>query len=266
MDSDTSHKTIRALIVDDEELARDLIVHMLGNHPEVEIVSQCQNGIEATQRLAETDLVFLDIKMPGMDGIVFADSIDSENPPIIVFITAYDEFAIQAFEKNALDYLLKPFDQKRFDQMIERVKGQIDANENIAFANRLKSFLSNKSPISVNPHAKYVDRIVVKDRGRVYFVKVDEIEYVEASGNYVALHVGGKTHLVYDTLSKIESTLDPNRFLRIHRSTIVSIDQIKELQPHFNAEFVVLLKSGHTLKLSRSYSESAKKRLGLSPS
>jgi len=268
---DKQKRSIKALIIDDERLGRDVVRHMLSDHHDIEIIEECSNGKEALRliRQSNPDLIFLDIKMPGMDGMELAECLDEACRPIIVFVTAYNEFAIQAFEQNAIDYLLKPFDQERFDQMIARVGKRFEQCEEAAFAQKLKGFLSSNSDLQMprglpqEEGRKPIDRIVVKESGRVFFVNPEEVDYFEASGNYVALNLDRKTHLVYDTLTKMEQKLDSSKFLRIHRSTIVNLDRVQELQPHFNGEYVVILNSGAKLKLSRSYKEEARAKLGL---
>ena len=260
----SEEQSISVLIVDDERLGREVVSHMLEKHPGFRVLGECVNGMDALETIKQVkpDLVFLDIKMPGMSGMELAEQLDDQSRPVVVFVTAYDAFAVEAFEQNALDYLLKPFDQERFDQMIGRVRRRIEQKEEASFAKKLKGFLSTHSDLNVSS-SRIIDRIVVKESGRVFFVNPDDVDYFEASGNYVALHVEGKSHLVYDTLTRMERKLDPEKFLRIHRSTIVNLDRIRELQPHFNGEYVVILKSGDRLKLSRSYKNVARETLGL---
>ncbi len=255
---------IRALVVDDERLGRDVVVHMLQEHEDIELIGVCSTGKEALTIVGEQspDLIFLDIKMPGMSGLELANCLKDDARPAIVFITAYNEFAVEAFDRNAMDYLLKPFDQERFDQMVDRVRCRFKQEEDALFARRLKGFLSSSPNLNSDAN-RPIDRIVVKESGRVFFVNPNDVDFFEASGNYVALNVSGKVHLVYDTLSRMEERLDSTKFLRIHRSTIVNLDRIKELQPHFNGEYVVILDSGTRLKLSRSYKVEARSRLGL---
>ena len=270
--TDSKNASIKAIVVDDESLSRDVVKHMLESHPDIETLRECANGIEALEAIKELQpmLIFLDIRMPGLSGIELVESLKDDYHPIIVFITAYDQYAIKAFEQNAVDYLLKPFDQERFDQMIDRARQRFAQRQDAAFARRLKGFLEENVNLSPsrneqqpNVSGKGIDRIVVKESGRVFFVSPQEVDHFEASGNYVALHVKDKTHLVYDTLTKMEEKLDTSRFLRIHRSTIVNISRIKEMLPHFNGEYIIVLKNDTRLKLSRSYREKAKACLGL---
>lgn len=255
-----------ALIVDDESLGRDVVRYMLGKHPNIEILGERANAEEAITAIKELlpQIIFLDIKMPGVSGVELVRKLPSAYAPFVVFITAYDQFAIDAFEEDAVDYLLKPFDQARFDRMIERVLDRIQQKGDATFGRQIQSYVgANKQVEPIPGKTEYIERFPIKENGRVFFIKPQQIEYLEASGNYVALRVEGKSHLVYDTLSSIEQKLDTKNFLRIHRSTIVNIDQIKELQTHFNGEYIVILKSGSRLKLSRSFRTKAKAALGL---
>lgn len=207
-----------------------------------------------------------------MNGVKLIESLPEGYCPIIVFVTAYDQYALKAFEHDAIDYLLKPFDQERFDQTVERALCRYRRDIDAKLAQSLKTFLSTNELLAPtqsqekpnsSEKSKQVERIVVKESGRVFFIPTEDIDCFEASGNYVALSVGGKTHLVYETLSKMEKKLNPAQFIRIHRSTITNISRIKELQPHFNGEYIVILKNGKRLKLSRSYRGKAKILLGI---
>lgn len=262
--------TISALIVDDEPLGRDLVRHMLAAHRDIRVVAECADGEKALAAIKRhaPQLVFLDIKMPRLDGVALLERLDPASRPLIIFITAHDAFALRAFKEHALDYLLKPFDQERFDQTVARARQRLEEVEAAKLGASVKRLLTTSPSTAGNmppPPAKpFADRIVVRDSGRVYFVGVPEISWLEASGNYVALHVAsGKTHLVHETMAAMETKLDPARFVRIHRSTIVNVDRIKELQPHFNGEYVVLLKDDTKLKLSRSFLGTARAALGL---
>lgn len=270
--SNSEAKMIRALIIDDESLARDVIRHMLQKHADIQIINEYSNGAQALPAIREEqpDLIFIDIEMPRMNGIELAKCLGESPSPIVVFVTAYSKFAVEAFEQNAIDYLLKPFDQERFDQMTRRVRSQIGQQNEADLARQLKAVLSQTSPLAppnesprVNKDTNPLDRIVVKDGGRVLFIDPTQVRYFEASGNYVALHLPGKTHLLHETLNKMEQRLAASRFLRIHRSTIVNLDFLKELQPHFNGEYIVILKDETRLKMSRTYSTKARTRLGL---
>ncbi len=254
---------ISTLIVDDEPLGRELVRHMLARHPDIAIADECGDGEEALAaiRRRPPQLVFLDIKMPRVDGLTLLDRLPAADRPLIVFITAHDAYAIRAFEAHALDYLLKPFDQERFDQTIARVRQRLEQIAEARLGKTVRTLLDGQPP---RPPRNAPDRIVVRENGRVSFISVAEIASLEASGNYVALHLdSGKTHLVHETMSALEQRLDATEFVRIHRSTMVSVARIKELLPHFNGEYVVVLKNGTKLKLSRSYLETARAALGL---
>jgi two-component system LytT family response regulator len=265
-----SDACITALIVDDEPLGRDLIRHLLAAHRDFRVVGECSDGDKALVAIQQhaPQLVFLDIKMPRLDGMTMLQQLESEHRPHIVFVTAHDNFAIQAFEASAFDYLLKPFDQERFDQTLSRLRHRMQQIAAARLGQDLRHLLAVSAPTGNESFANVADRgrerIVVRESGRVYFVDVSSIEWVEASGNYVALHVAdGKTHLVHETMAAMEVRLDSRRFVRIHRSTIVRLDRIKELLPHFNGEYVVVLKDNVRLKLSRGYLDHARSVLGL---
>lgn len=252
--------SITALIVDDEPLGRDLVRHMLAAHPDFHVVGECGDGEQALAAIKRhtPQVVFLDIKMPRLDGMSLLDRLPASVRPLVVFITAHDRYAIQAFAENAFDYLLKPFDQARFDQTIARARQRLRQLDAARLGQSVRSMLGG------NEMKPALDRIVIRETGRVFFVEVADIGWLEAEGNYVALHVvDGKTHLVHETLANLATRLDASRFLRIHRSTIVRVDRIKELLPHFNGEYVVVLKDGTRLKLSRSFLDTARVALGL---
>ena len=257
--------SITALIADDEPLGRDLLRHMLGNQADFRVVAECSDGekaLTAIKRFAPR-VAFLDIKMPRLDGMTLLEHLAPEVRPLIVFITAHDAYALKAFEAHAFDYLLKPFDQERFDQALARVRDRLRQIDEARLGQSVRHLIA-ATPAAPARKTALAERIVVRESGRVYFVGVAEVEWLEASGNYVALHVaGGKTHLVHDTMNAMAEKLDPAQFVRIHRSTIVRADRIKELLPHFNGEYVVVLKDNARLKLSRSYLETARAALGL---
>lgn len=263
-----SRAPISALIVDDEALGRDLVRLMLAAHPDIQVVAECPDGEKALGAIKrhEPHLVFLDVKMPRLDGVGLLRKLPIENRPLVIFVTAHDEFALRALEGEALDYLLKPFDQERFDQTIRRVRTRLDQLAAAKLGQSVQRYLASGAPAqSILPAREAAaDRLVVRDRGSVYFVGTSEISWLEASGNYVAVHTkAGKTYLIHETMTAMEAKLDPAVFLRIHRSTLVNIGRIKQLEPHFNGEFVVVLDDGSRLKLSRSFLETARRTLGL---
>ena len=236
----------RALIVDDEPLARERLRTLLAADPEVDVVAECANGREAIAAVARysPDLLFLDVQMPEVSGFGVLEAIGADTVPAVVFVTAYDDYALKAFEVHALDYLLKPFDRERFQKSLDRVKRQLKKGGDLP--PKLTALLEDwkKRP---------ADRLVLKDAGRVYFLKVDEIDWIEAEGNYVRLHTGAESHMLRETMSRIEARLDARKFIRIHRSAIVNVDCIKELRPFFRGEYVVVLRSGRKLTLTRGY-------------
>jgi two-component system LytT family response regulator len=242
---------IRALIVDDEPVARQRVMALLAGETDVEIVGECASGSEACLAIerAAPDLVFLDVQMPEMDGFAVVERVGSRMPPV-VFVTAYHECAVRAFEVHALDYLLKPFSGPRFKRALAPARGQL--------SRRLGSADARSSP--AQPRA--ADRLAVKSNGRIYFVKATDVDWCEASGNYIALHIGAQEHIVRETMNRLETKLDRQQFIRIHRSTIVNIDRVQELRSSFGGESVVLLRGGTRLTLSRGYREHLMTRLG----
>jgi two-component system, LytTR family, response regulator len=252
-------KPIRALLVDDEPLAREMIREMLKDDSAAEVVGECVNGREAIEAIQEhnPDLIFLDVQMPEIGGFEVLEALKSVHMPHVIFVTAYDQYAVRAFEVHALDYLLKPFDRERFDSAWRRAKAHILATRNGDMDQRILAILEE-----LKAGSKYLERLVIKSGGRVFFLDTDDIDWIEAEGNYVSVHTGKKSHLLRETISSLEAQLDPKKFLRIHRSSIVKIDRIKELQPWFHGEYRVLLMDGTQLTLSRNYRENLQEALG----
>ncbi len=252
---------IRTLIVDDETLAREKIVTLLADDAGVEIIGQCGDGLSAIAAIENQapDLLFLDVQMPELDGFGVLEMIDAERIPAVVFVTAYDQYALRAFEVHALDYLLKPFDRDRFNKALQRAKHQIERERNASTNQQLLALLSD-----LKVKTKHLERLVIKSGGRVFFLRVDEIDWIEAAANYVRLHVGKESHLLRETINGLAAKLDPDKFLRIHRSTIVNIESIKELQPWFHSDYVVILLDGTQLTSSRGYRDQLDKLLGKS--
>jgi two-component system LytT family response regulator len=257
-----TNKKIKTLIVDDEPLARRNLRVLLKDDPEIEIIGECGSGHEAL-RIIQTkppDLLFLDIQMPEMDGFDVLKGIDHEHLPAIIFVTAFDQYALKAFEVHALDYLLKPFNDARFEKALEQAKSQIEQREINNLSRKLFALLEDREDASQanapSPPA-LLARVMIKSASRVFFLKVDEIDWIEADDYYVKLHTGRKSHLLRETMNELEAKLDAAKFLRIHRSTIVNIDRIKELSPLFNGDYAVILQDGTELKLSRSRREHA---------
>lgn len=252
-------RTIKALVVDDEPLARERVVSLLKEEPGVELLGECRDGQEAIAavRGLGPDLVFLDVQMPGVDGFQVLQAVGPDHMPVVVFVTAYDQHALRAFEVRALDYLLKPFDRERFRDALQRARTQIEQQETGDLGRRLLALVKDLRPAP--PRA---DRVVVKSGGRLFFLKTEEIDWIEAAGNYAKLHVGSASHLLRETMISLEARLDPERFVRIHRSRIVNMERVQELQPWFNGEYVVILRNGTRLTLSRGYREKLQERLG----
>jgi two-component system LytT family response regulator len=249
----TEARKIRAIVVDDEPLARRQIRRMLAHNSGVEVVGDCANGREAIAAIRKLlpDLVFLDVQMPEVDGFAVFESIEPEAMPLVIFVTAYDQYTLQAFEVNALDYLLKPFDRKRFDKALQRAKARLAERSEIN--HRALQILEE-----IRARSSHLERLLIKSGGRAFFLKVDEIDWIEAEGKYVRLHAGRESYLIREAISNLEAQLDPKKFPRIHRSTIVNIERIRELQAWFHNEYHVILHDGTELTLSHGY----RKKLG----
>ena len=254
---------VRALIVDDEPLARERLRNLLQAQPEIDIIGECTNGREAVEvlRKESPDLVFLDVQMPELDGFGVVEALRGEQMPAIVFVTAHDKFALRAFEVHALDYLLKPFDRERFQTALRRALEHVKHHNTGELSQRLTALLAE-----VKPDPKGLERLAIKTSGRVIFLKTDDIDWIEAADNYVSLHVGTETHLHRETMSALAGQLPAKKFLRISRSTIVNVERIKELQPLFHGEYVVILRNGTKLTLSRNYREALNQLMGKLPS
>ena len=233
---------IKTVIVDDEELARKMLLEFLASHPEIEIVGECANGFEAVKAVTELnpDLIFLDIQMPKLNGFEVLELIGTDRA--IVFVTAFDEYALRAFEIHAVDYLLKPFAAERFETALQRVKQRLGGKVPVPI----------ELATSARPPAQYLERLVVKDGTRVYVIPVAKLDFAEAQDDYVALSAEGKKHLKQQTISSLETTLDPQRFLRIHRSYIVNLERVTKIEPYSKDNYVVVLGSGQQLPVSRS--------------
>jgi two-component system, LytTR family, response regulator len=240
-------KKIRAVIVDDEELARQMLRELLAAHPEIEIVAECANGFEAVKVVTELkpDFLFLDIQMPKLDGFEVLELVGTDRATI--FVTAFDEHALRAFDAHAVDYLLKPFSAARFETALQRAKHRVAGGSVVATLSAPTDLAQ-----SARPPAHYADRLVVKDGTRVFIIPVAKLEYAEAQDDYVALNSEGKQHLKQQTISSLESTLDPARFLRIHRSYIVNLEKVTRIEPYSKDNYVVVLPNGKQLPVSRS--------------
>jgi two-component system LytT family response regulator len=252
---------LRVLVVDDEPLARQRITGFLKHDTDIELLPECSDGVEAVHRIREDkpDLVFLDVQMPEVTGFDVLQSINEKDMPFVIFVTAYDQYAVKAFEVHALDYLLKPFDQERFLEALQRAKSQIRERGEEHIREKLLSLLKDQT--SGSPRR---ERVMVKSGGRISFLRADEIDWIEAQGDYICLYSHGKKHLLREKIGDIEQQLTPTKFVRIHRSTIVNVDRIKEMQPLFSGDYAVILHDGTRLTLSRSFREKAFQRLSAS--
>lgn len=255
--------TIRVAIVDDEAIARRRLMRLLSAEPDVEVVAECPTGRSAIDaiRTATPDLVLLDVQLPDIDGFGVVAEVGAESMPPVIFVTAHDAHAVRAFEVHATDYLLKPFDTERFQTAFRRARAHIDQVSSAELGRRLKALVENQfgmtpeqSVVATEPRpGKYIARLTVRRDGRVVFVRVAEVDWFEAAGNYVRLHVGKSASLLRETMHGLEASLDPAVFVRIHRTIIVNVDRIQELQPWFAGNYVVILRDGTRLKLSRTY-------------
>jgi two-component system LytT family response regulator len=254
-------KKIRTLVVDDEPLARERLTSLLSAEPDIEVVGQCRDGEEAVTAIVDhsPDLVFLDVQMPAMNGFEVIDAVGPERMPLVIFVTAYDQHALRAFQVRALDYVLKPFDRERFQEALQRARAHIQRDETGDLGRRLLALVKD-----LRRDQPKTDRLVVKSGGRLFFLRADEIDWIEAAGNYVRLHVGTTSHLLRETMNAIEGRLDPEKFFRIHRSRIVNMERIQEMQPWLNGEYAVVLRTGTRLTLSRGYREKLQERLARS--
>ena len=245
-------KKITALIVDDEPLARDTVRLLLEARDDVEIVGEAEDGRKAVEEIVskEPDLVFLDIQMPEMDGFGVIESVGTGKMPVVIFATAFDQYAIKAFEAQALDYILKPFDDERFNLAVDRAISKIQKDSEDNLQEKLGALLE---AVDKSRDADFVERIMIKEKDLVVFVKTEDIDWVESAGDYVVIRAGGKKHLLRESMTNMEKKLDPEKFARIHRSTILNLDRIKELRPYFHGDYIVYLKDGNELKLSRRY-------------
>ena len=255
---------ITVLVVDDEEPARQRLLDLLRREAFVAKLLEAENGIAAVKTIEETrpDLVFLDVQMPELDGLGVMDAIGPEAMPMTVFVTAYDQHAVRAFEANALDYLLKPFSDERYEATMTRVRGRLDERSLQEFGLRLMKMIGSNPERA--EERKRLDRLVIKSGGATRFIRVTEIDWIEAAGVYVNLHLGNKELLYRAALAELAERLDPARFIRVHRSTIVNIESILQLEPISHGEFDVVLKGGARTRISRTYRSQLEERLGQS--
>jgi two-component system LytT family response regulator len=263
---------LKTLIVDDEALARRGLAHRLKDVSDIEIVGEAKNGREALKLIKEKspDLVFLDIQMPGISGFEVLQQLDIETMPVILFLTAYDEYAIQAFEANALDYILKPIDEERLHQVLEKVRANLSQKRALNHKRMLLELASQISGESISSFAdleekkiadlvhKEPSRLAIRDGGRTTWVNQEEIEWIDAAGDYMCVQANGTTYIMRKTMKELEQELDESILQRIHRSTIVNVRLVREMESHINGEYFLTLDSGHRVKLSRTYKDKLK--------
>jgi two-component system LytT family response regulator len=266
--ADSQH-LLKTLIVDDESLARRGLAHRLKNIADIEIVGEANNGREALTLIEEKspDLVFLDIQMPGINGFEVVQQLDIKTMPVILFLTAYDEYAVQAFEANALDYILKPIDEERLHQVLEKVRDNLNQKRALIQKRQLLELVSQFSGETISSFAeleeknvadlmpKEPSRLAIRDAGRTTWVNQEDIEWIDAAGDYMCVQANGTTYIMRKTMKELEKELDESILQRIHRSTIVNIKHVREMESHINGEYFLTLMSGHRVKLSRTYKD-----------
>jgi len=246
------NRKIRTLVVDDEPLACKRLVKLLNEEEDVEVVEVCANGKEAIDEINEKDpdLVFLDIQMPEINGFEVLQHIESDRVPAIIFVTAYDEYALKAFEVHALDYLMKPFNKARFQDSLQRAKNTIKSNGKSVVGEKVENLLEY-----INPQHDSLSRILIKTSSRYFFLKADEIDWIESAGNYVRIHSGKNNYLIRETMINMEKKLDADKFFRIHRSTIINVEKVKELEQWFHGDYQVIMYNDEKLTMSRNYKD-----------
>ena len=249
---------ISTLLVDDEPFARESLKIFLAEHEGFRVIGECSNGLQAIQAINQQkpDLVFLDVQMPEVNGFEVLTEIETDRPPVEIFATAYEKYALQAFEANAIDYLLKPFERSRFREAIQKAVRYINGN-NGEWLGQIRELLRTYNKLK-SAEGQYKQRILVKEKKKYFLVDLDDVYFFEASGDYVVIHKEKSTHLINDSMNNLESKLDPEQFVRIHRSTIMNLRYVDNLQPYFNGEFHITVKNGAKLKLSRNYRDKIK--------
>ena len=255
----TESRVIRVLVADDEPLVRRGLKTFIAADPGLTLVGEARNGPEAVDliRAEQPELAFLDVQMPELDGFGVLDALEGEPLPAVVFVTAYDEYAIRAFEVHAVDYLLKPFDEERFRVALGRARSRLGERRQQALDQRLDAVLTE-----LRAREQYADRLLVKSEGRVTVVQVDDVDWIEAADNYVRVHTSRGRYLVREPIKVLERKLNPRHFARVHRSAIVNLTRVRELQPMFGGEYVIILSTGAKLTLSRGYRDAFRDRLG----
>jgi two-component system LytT family response regulator len=252
-------RPIRVLLVDDEPLARHRVRSLLAGEPDIELLGECDNGSDAVRRALELrpDLLFLDVQMPGLDGFGVLHALRHAPLPLVVFVTAYDQFALRAFDVHALDYVLKPVSTERFRRVLARARALLHEGADAPERHRLIALLDE-----VARRDTASDRVVLRTGGRLVFVRMTEIEWIEVAGNQVRVHAGGRVHVARETLSALEARLDPSRHVRVNRSAIVNLDHIVELQPWFQGDYIIVLRDGTRLTTGAAYRARVRELLG----
>jgi len=241
---------IRVIIVDDEPIARRGLRNLLKHEKDMEIIAECGDGMEAAQQIVaqHPDIVFLDIQMPELDGFGVVEAVGPEHLPLVIFVTAYDEYALKAFRVHAVDYLLKPVKPDQFREALDHVRTVLESKKRAPFEKSIRNVLED-----ITPRRRALDRFVIRSLRNITFVDARDVDWIEAYGDYVRLHVGQRKHVLRQTMSELEHSLEPSLFIRIHRSAIVQIGKIKEMVPQTNGDYSVLLHTGERLMLSRTY-------------
>lgn len=245
-------RKVRTIVVDDEPLACKRLAKLLKEDDEIEVVEICANGQEAIEQINEQspDLIFLDIQMPEINGFEVLQNIEPEKVPIVIFVTAYDEYALQAFEVHALDYLMKPFNKERFRDSLKRAKTTILNDNTEMIGEKIENLLNY-----LEPEEESLKRILIKTSNRYFFLKTVDIDWIESAGNYVRIHSGNSNYLIRETMINMEKKLDSEQFFRIHRSTIINVDKVKELEQWFHGDYQVIMYNDEKLTMSRNYKE-----------
>lgn len=263
--------TIRVVVVDDEPLARRRIVRLLADREEFELAGEFDSGRKAALAIPEIDpdLLFLDVQMPEMGGFEVLESLSRSRPPVVIFVTAYNDYAVRAFEVHALDYIMKPFDDDRFDEALVHARAQLRMESGDSLRRRLSSVVQalqgmGGSPVTEAPvsPSRSIERLVIRSQDRAWFVRVADIEWVEAADYNVRIHTAERTYTTRETLSGLAEQLDPRRFVRVHRSTIVNIDRVREIQPYFHGAYILILQDGTEIRLSRARRHAFEEALG----
>ena len=251
---------IRALLVDDEPMSRTVIRDFLAEADDIEIVGEAGDGAAAVNLIETTavDLIFLDVQMPELDGLGVIEAVGASRMPFVIFVTAYDKYALRAFEVHALDYLLKPFSRSRFEEALDHARRYLDmAKLDKEFRSKIKSLLQE-----IREAEPYAQRFFVQSKGKAKFIKTADVEWWQAAGNYVLLHIGKEEHILRQTLSELEKRLDPRLFVRVNRSSLISLEAVREIQPYFHGEYVLVLKNGDRVTVTRFFRERFRKAIG----